>query len=140
MLIKYISRVAGLTVESLKIGFRLNANSKPPRMRPRFKTMIYPVISSQEEKFVRLNCTGDMTLAEMTTAWRKVQLALAELGWERIARMRMAVIEPVSLDAETDGEGSRSYAEVIADERAKTPCQKLENETNRAPDLRSRRQ
>lgn len=109
-------------------------------MRPRFKTMIYPVISSQEEKFVRLNCTGDMTLAEMTTAWRKVQLALAELGWERIARMRMAVIEPVSLDAETDGEGSRSYAEVIADERAKTPCQKLENETNRAPDLRSRRQ
>src|SRR5271157_3043689 len=29
-------------------------------------------------------------------------------------------------------EGSRSYAEVIADERAETPCQNLENETNRA--------
>jgi RNA polymerase primary sigma factor len=58
----------------------------------------------------------------------------AELGItaSRIARMRMAVIHPVSLDAETDGEGSRSYAEVIADEKAETPCQKLENKTNRA--------
>jgi RNA polymerase primary sigma factor len=58
----------------------------------------------------------------------------AELGTSasRIARMRMAVVAPVPLDAETDGEGSRSYAEVIADERAETPCQKLENETNRA--------
>ncbi len=58
----------------------------------------------------------------------------AELGTtaSRIASMRMAVVEPVSLDAETDGEGSRSYAEVIADERAQTPCQKLENEANRA--------
>ena len=58
----------------------------------------------------------------------------AELGTtaSRITRMRMAVIDPVSLDAETDGEGSRSYAEVIADERAETPCQKLENETIRA--------
>ncbi len=58
----------------------------------------------------------------------------AELGTtaSRIARMRMAVVEPVSLDAEMDGDGSRSYAEVIADERAETPYQKLENETNRA--------
>ena len=58
----------------------------------------------------------------------------AELGTaaSRIARMRMAVVEPVSLDAETDGEGSRSYAEVIADERAETPYQQLERETNRA--------
>jgi RNA polymerase primary sigma factor len=57
----------------------------------------------------------------------------AELGTtaSRIARMRMAVVEPVSLDAETNGEGSCSYAEVIADERTETPCQKLENETNR---------
>ena len=57
----------------------------------------------------------------------------AELGTtaSRIARMRMAVVEPVSLDAETDGEDSRSYAEVIADERAETPCQKLENESVR---------
>ena len=44
-----------------------------------------------------------------------------ECGWRSL--------HPVSLDAETDGEGSRSYAEVIADERAETPCQKLENET-----------
>jgi RNA polymerase primary sigma factor len=58
----------------------------------------------------------------------------AELGTtaSRIARMRMAVVEPVSLDAETDGEDSRSYAEVIADEKAETPFQKLENETHRA--------
>jgi RNA polymerase primary sigma factor len=58
----------------------------------------------------------------------------AELGTtaSRIARLRMAVVEPVSLDAETDGEGSRSYAEVIADERTETPFQKLENKTNRA--------
>ncbi len=58
----------------------------------------------------------------------------AELGTtaSRIARLRRAVLEPVSLDAETDGEGSRSYAEVIADERTETPSQKLENETHRA--------
>lgn len=58
----------------------------------------------------------------------------AELGTStsRITQMRMAVVHPVSLDAEMDGEGSRNYAEVIADERAETPCQKLENETNRA--------
>ena len=58
----------------------------------------------------------------------------AELGTtaSRIARMRMAVVEPVSLDAETSGESSRSYAEVIADEKAEIPCQKLENESVRA--------
>lgn len=58
----------------------------------------------------------------------------AEMGTtaSRITRMRMAVVEPVSLDAETNGEGSRSYAEVIADERTETPGQKLENETQRA--------
>jgi len=57
----------------------------------------------------------------------------AELGTtaSRIARMRMAVVEPVSLDAEIEGEGSRSYAEVIADERAETPYQKLESEAVR---------
>jgi len=57
----------------------------------------------------------------------------AELGTtaSRIATMRMAVVESVSLDAETNGEGSRSYAEVIADESAETPGQKLENETYR---------
>jgi len=58
----------------------------------------------------------------------------AEMGTtaSRIARMRMAVAAPVSLDAETDGEGSRSYAEVIADENTETPGQQLENETHRA--------
>jgi len=58
----------------------------------------------------------------------------AELGTtaSQVTRMRMAVVHPVSLDAEMDGDGSRSYAEVTADERAETPYQKLENETNRA--------
>jgi RNA polymerase primary sigma factor len=58
----------------------------------------------------------------------------AELGTtaSRIARLRMAVVEPVSLDAESSGDGSHSYAEVIADEKTETPSQKLENETNRS--------
>ena len=46
--------------------------------------MIYTVIPSQDDEFVFLTCTGDMTLAEMTTAWREVQLVLAELEWKRI--------------------------------------------------------
>ena len=46
--------------------------------------MIYTVIPIQKEKCVFLTCTGDMTLSEMTTAWREVQLVLAELGWKRI--------------------------------------------------------
>jgi len=50
----------------------------------------------------------------------------------RIARMRMAVVAPVSLDAEINGDGSCSYAEVIADEKTEAPDQKLENETHRA--------
>ena len=57
----------------------------------------------------------------------------AELGTSasRITQMRMAVIHPVSLDAEMDGDGSRSYAEVIADEKAVMPHQQLENESVR---------
>ena len=50
----------------------------------------------------------------------------------RIAQMRMAVVEPVSLDAEINDEGSCSYAEVIADEKARTPYQKLEHEAEKA--------
>ena len=46
--------------------------------------MTYTVIPSQKEKFVSLICTGDMTLAEMTTAWSLVQLGLSRLGWKRI--------------------------------------------------------
>jgi RNA polymerase primary sigma factor len=58
----------------------------------------------------------------------------AELGTtaSQIARMRMAVMHPVSLDAEMDGDGSRSYAEVIADEKAEMPYLQLENESVRA--------
>lgn len=84
-LIKFISRVAVLLVETLKIGFKLNANSKPPRIHLlQFKTMIYTVIPSQQEKCVSLICTGDMTLAEMTTAWGLVQIGLSRFGWKRI--------------------------------------------------------
>jgi len=46
--------------------------------------MTYTVIPCQKEKFVSLTCTDDMTLSEMTTAWREVQLVLSELGWKRI--------------------------------------------------------
>jgi RNA polymerase primary sigma factor len=58
----------------------------------------------------------------------------AELGTSasRITLMRTAVMHPVSLDAEMDGDGSRSYAEVIADEKAVMPCLQLENESVRA--------
>jgi ABC-type transporter Mla MlaB component len=31
-----------------------------------------------------LTCSGDLTLNGMTTAWREVQLVLAELGWKQI--------------------------------------------------------
>jgi RNA polymerase primary sigma factor len=48
-----------------------------------------------------------------------------------LARMRMAAIGPVSLDAPVAGEDSRSYAETIADEQAETPYQKLESEAVR---------
>lgn len=48
-----------------------------------------------------------------------------------LARMRMAASSPVSLDAPVAGEESRSYAEIIADEQAETPCQKLEREAVR---------
>ena len=84
VLMKFISREAVLAVETLKIGFKLNANSKPPRTHPRFKTMTYSVTPSQKEKCVFLTCTGDMALSEMTTAWWEVQLVLAECGWKRI--------------------------------------------------------
>jgi RNA polymerase primary sigma factor len=48
-----------------------------------------------------------------------------------LARMRMAAMGPVSLDAPVAGEDSRSYAETIADEQAETPYQKLESEAVR---------
>lgn len=42
------------------------------------------MIPSQTEQCVFLTCTGDLTLADMTTAWREVQLVLAKSGWKRI--------------------------------------------------------
>ena len=57
-----------------------------------------------------------------------------ELGTtaSQVAQRRMAVVHPVSLDAEADGDGSRSYAEVIADEKVEMPYQRLETETVKA--------
>jgi RNA polymerase primary sigma factor len=57
-----------------------------------------------------------------------------ELGTtaSRIAQMRMAISCPVSLEAPWDGEGSGSYAEIIADEKAEMPYQQLENESVRS--------
>jgi len=36
------------------------------------------------DHYLFLASEGDMTLAEMTTAWREVQDLLAETGWERL--------------------------------------------------------
>ena len=46
--------------------------------------MIYTVTPSQKAKCLFLTCSGDLTLNGMTTAWREVQLVLAELGWKQI--------------------------------------------------------
>ena len=46
--------------------------------------MKYTMLPSQKEKCVFLTCTGNLSLAEMTTAWWEVQRVLAELGWKRI--------------------------------------------------------
>lgn len=58
----------------------------------------------------------------------------AELGTtaSRVARMRMAVNAPVSLNAEVEGDSSRSYAELFADDKAETPCQMLERKAVQA--------
>ncbi|HEX9047539.1 MAG TPA: sigma factor-like helix-turn-helix DNA-binding protein, partial [Verrucomicrobiae bacterium] len=58
-----------------------------------------------------------------------------ELGLEfniassRVARIRMAMSAPISLDADVIGADSRSYAETIADESIQTPYQMLENKS-----------
>jgi RNA polymerase primary sigma factor len=44
----------------------------------------------------------------------------------RVTQMRMAASYPFSLDAQIDGAGSRNYAEIVPDERAESPDQKLE--------------
>jgi RNA polymerase primary sigma factor len=58
-----------------------------------------------------------------------VELGTTAFG---LARMRMAAIGPISLDAQVAGEDSRRYAEAIADENAEMPYQQLENESVRA--------
>jgi RNA polymerase primary sigma factor len=58
----------------------------------------------------------------------------AEVGTtsRRVAQMRMAAIRPASLDAQIDGEDIGSYAEIIADEKAESPYEKLENKARAA--------
>jgi len=46
--------------------------------------MTYTVIPNQNENFVHLRCAGDLTLAQMTSAWRRVQQVLAKWEWKRI--------------------------------------------------------
>lgn len=50
----------------------------------------------------------------------------------RLIRMRMAAIRPLSLDASIDGEDSRSYAELIADEKAESPSEQMESKVRKA--------
>jgi RNA polymerase primary sigma factor len=54
-----------------------------------------------------------------------------ELGTEagRVAQMRLAALQPASLDAPVDQENSHSYGELIADENADTPYEQLEDKT-----------
>ena len=58
-----------------------------------------------------------------------------ELGEElgitssRVAQMRMAAIRPASLDAPIGDEDSNNFAEVVEDESADTPYEKLEEKT-----------
>ncbi len=58
-----------------------------------------------------------------------------ELGEElgisssRVAQMRMAAIRPASLDAPIGDEDSNNFAEVVQDESADTPYEKLEEKT-----------
>jgi RNA polymerase primary sigma factor len=55
----------------------------------------------------------------------------AEVGTtsRRVTQMRMAAIRPASLDAQLDGEDIRSFAETVADEKAESPYEKLEDKT-----------
>jgi hypothetical protein len=46
--------------------------------------MTCSVIPKQKEKCIFLTCAGDLRLAEITTAWREVQILMAELGWKRV--------------------------------------------------------
>jgi RNA polymerase primary sigma factor len=43
--------------------------------------------------------------------------------------MRMAAIRPASLDAQIDGEDIGGFAETVADEKAESPYEKLEDKT-----------
>ena len=55
----------------------------------------------------------------------------AEVGTtsRRVTQMRMAAIRPASLDAPIDAEDNRSFAETVADEKAESPYEKLEDKT-----------
>ena len=58
----------------------------------------------------------------------------AEMGTtsSRVTQMRIAALRPASLDAPIDGEVSRSYSEAVADEKAETPYEQLEDKAFRA--------
>jgi len=79
------------------------------------------------EKLGKMRRTASRLEEELGREPTDEELA-AEVGttsW-RVTEMRMAVIRPASLDAQMDGEGVGSYAEVIADERAESPYEKLD--------------
>jgi RNA polymerase primary sigma factor len=50
----------------------------------------------------------------------------------RVTQLRMAASYPVSLDAQIDGEGTRNYGEIVPDEKAESPYQKLEDKARTA--------
>lgn len=46
--------------------------------------MSHTLISAPLEHSVFLTCEGEMSLTEMTAAWREVQAVLAETGWAQV--------------------------------------------------------
>jgi hypothetical protein len=46
--------------------------------------MSYCLIPVQKDSCLFLTCEGDLSLAEITAAWREVHESLAETGWKRV--------------------------------------------------------
>jgi RNA polymerase primary sigma factor len=96
---------------------------------------------ASQSKAIRLPTHVVEKLGKMTRAASRLEEELgreptdeelaAEVGTTsgRVTQMRMAAIRPASLDAQIDGQKTGSYADTIADEKAESPYEKLEDKT-----------
>ena len=82
------------------------------------------------EKLGKMRRTASRLEEELGREPTDEELA-AEVGTtsRRVTQMRMAAIRPASLDAQIDGEEIGSFAETVADEKAESPYEKLEDKT-----------